>query len=139
MATAEIATASGGSVNYADGEGMSFDSANQYLVKFMAGKIDEDIRPVAAPGEDNQGTQDFGLRSMEFSLEVIYVISSDAAYAQQVKSDLLTMAKVSTITVDTNTYAGCKLLSSEAEQAKQTGFGTVHGKVKLNFISYQPN
>lgn len=138
--TGSVATASAGTVSYADGESLALTTTGQFLTAVKPGMRQFDIRPVYSPGEDGGGTQNFGERSQTFSLEVIYSGASDQAVQTAIWSDLEIMAHVSTVTIGSQAFSGCMLQESEFEQAKRNGYpgGGVYTKGRLKFLSVRP-
>jgi hypothetical protein len=106
-----------GSVEYLDGESLKFtESDKKFLTGFKMGRYSRDLRPIASPGEDGQGTKDFGERDQSFSVEVIYIHSSEDNVLKAIQADLLILGRPTSF--DTIPLTGCILEDSKFEQAR---------------------
>ncbi len=132
-----FATESAGTVSYSDGESIDYSGSGKFLTGFRWGKYLRDIRGIASPGEDGQGTKDFGEREQFFTVEVTYINSDEASVLADILGDLRILGHVSSF--DTIPMDGCALDDNKFEQARPATFGSsVQCKGNLVFKSMRP-
>jgi hypothetical protein len=131
-----------GSVGYLDGTALDYTTPGYaYCTELEEDGRETKITPNYAPGEYGASTKNEAGGQKEFSLELVYICSSEDLCRSQFKSDTDNLSAgvfAMGIGLDDTIYNGCVMKKAKSKQPKSTGFGTYQMKSSMTIICYRP-